>query len=291
MSGLFLAALVTRCEKLVMPEEEDPTATATAAEAPSLRSYRFAQPSRARLRTFRLCAAELENRGRRLHHRSVIRADACVLITVLFAACGASPTTPPPGATVAISDFKAGALGAPGNVAYGAQFTLAETGGKTGFAVDPQATYTLDSGLVLKYGFQPGTHVAAGQTMTFLQNGFFDMSGQSPSTRMMVTVGFTDDNGHTGSVSASSAVQLPARYYTVAGVVTDALSGAALVGSVVSIPTSGRTALSDDNGYYNLIVVPEGTVTIQASHVGYVTRTMSATIAGDTRVDFSLARQ
>ncbi|MDO8502778.1 MAG: SusC/RagA family TonB-linked outer membrane protein [Gemmatimonadaceae bacterium] len=78
---------------------------------------------------------------------------------------------------------------------------------------------------------------------------------------------------------------------TVSGQVTAAVGGAPLVGARVAIPGQRVAAITDANGRYTLVVPAgiSGAVTLTARRIGYLPRSVQATLAGGSvRQDFVL---
>ena len=75
----------------------------------------------------------------------------------------------------------------------------------------------------------------------------------------------------------------PVATASVAGVVTDAVTGRALGGATARIGT--QTASTDGNGYYSLGGITIGTVTLAITAPNYNSATQAFAITGDTRRD------
>jgi hypothetical protein len=110
------------------------------------------------------------------------------------------------------------------------------------------------------------------------------------------TVAFTDDRQATGSVAGQANVPaLPAlpALGTVAGVVTDHNTRVPVPNILVAVdggPYTGRSSVTDGNGYYSISGV-QGSVVLRSSGTGYITSSRGVTVNGDTRLDFTVQPQ
>src|SRR5262245_8316450 len=77
----------------------------------------------------------------------------------------------------------------------------------------------------------------------------------------------------------------------VAGRVVDAVSGRPLPNATVSIPGTGRSAVSDRSGDYRITDVPAGTHEVSAEYVGFAAGTQSVSVdaTGTASAEFRLA--
>ncbi len=76
---------------------------------------------------------------------------------------------------------------------------------------------------------------------------------------------------------------------TVTGKVTDASSGSGLAGANVMVDGTSLGGAADANGMYHITNVPNGTVTITASMIGYEKMSKAVTVSGMVSVNFALA--
>ena len=114
----------------------------------------------------------------------------------------------------------------------------------------------------------------------------------SPPSRISIEASCDDvgligiGNGRINAYRAVISSPLPTG--TIAGKVTDAADGSPIEGATVSDGT--RSAVSDANGNYTIVNIPEGSYTVTASKGGYETQSISvAVISGQTtNVDFAL---
>ena len=74
----------------------------------------------------------------------------------------------------------------------------------------------------------------------------------------------------------------------VAGRVTDANTGDALIGASVTVQGTKLGALVNANGQYELQNVPNGSQKITVSYVGYASQTKSVNVTGSQSLDFAL---
>jgi hypothetical protein len=79
-------------------------------------------------------------------------------------------------------------------------------------------------------------------------------------------------------------------HYSLYGMVKEAVSGEPLPEATIWQPDRKRGSLSNNFGYYTLIV-PEGRQVIQLSYAGYNTQTLVLNITADTRLDISFQPQ
>jgi outer membrane cobalamin receptor len=75
---------------------------------------------------------------------------------------------------------------------------------------------------------------------------------------------------------------------TVTGTVTDASTGDALAGANVVVGGTSLGAAADEDGYFVIEDVPDGSYTLTASVIGYHTESMTVTLPGASMVDFVL---
>jgi hypothetical protein len=87
--------------------------------------------------------------------------------------------------------------------------------------------------------------------------------------------------------TATILAQLPAAEGQAGGVVTDAYTGRALAGALVS--TAGHSTLSDSAGGYTLAGLAPGTITLTASLSGYAPESAGVTIAAGQHAEHSFA--
>ncbi len=76
---------------------------------------------------------------------------------------------------------------------------------------------------------------------------------------------------------------------TVTGKVTDASSGNGLAGANVMVDGTSLGGAADANGMYHITNVPNGTVTIAVSMIGYEKMSKAITVSGMVNVNFALA--
>lgn len=95
--------------------------------------------------------------------------------------------------------------------------------------------------------------------------------------------------GHTIPTSPSP----PVPTYTLSGTVTEqtAEGRVSVAGAVVRHGVSGRTATTDDAGGYRITDMTASMTTITAEKDGYLAATRQLQIAGDTRLDLTMARR
>ena len=95
-------------------------------------------------------------------------------------------------------------------------------------------------------------------------------------------------------VSASSRVsvaQRPPDTSTLSGLITDSATGRALASVTVQIASganSGRTASTDESGFYSLPSLLHGTFTLRVTRAGYEVTERTATLSGDSRIDIAV---
>jgi outer membrane lipoprotein SlyB len=96
----------------------------------------------------------------------------------------------------------------------------------------------------------------------------------------------------TTSIPTTTTTSIPVPITaTVAGVVTDANTRAAIGGMSVTVfggTYGGRTTTTDGNGYYSIAGVA-GTLTLSFAKPGYMLTTRTVTVNGDTRFDTAIA--
>jgi hypothetical protein len=86
----------------------------------------------------------------------------------------------------------------------------------------------------------------------------------------------------------------PAVTYSVSGTIAGMLENAPLEGARVEIPggpNTGKSAISDANGFYRLSGLTPGQMTIRASKTGYSSRDRELTLSTDLPVDLLMDRQ
>ena len=75
---------------------------------------------------------------------------------------------------------------------------------------------------------------------------------------------------------------------TVTGTVTDASTGDGLAGANVVVGGTALGAAADEDGYFVIENIPDGTYTLTASVIGYHTQDMTITVPGTNMVDYAL---
>ena len=75
---------------------------------------------------------------------------------------------------------------------------------------------------------------------------------------------------------------------TVTGTVTDASTGDGLAGANVVVGGTSLGAAADEDGYFVIENIPDGTYTLTASVIGYHTQDMTITVPGTNMVDYAL---
>ncbi len=75
---------------------------------------------------------------------------------------------------------------------------------------------------------------------------------------------------------------------TVTGTVTDASTGDGLAGANVVVGGTSLGAAADEDGYFVVENIPDGTYTLTASVIGYHTQDMTITVPGTNMVDYAL---
>lgn len=96
------------------------------------------------------------------------------------------------------------------------------------------------------------------------------------------------------NVSASTRLSVAPRspgLGTIAGVVSDSVSGRPVVGARVTVvdgSDAGRASQTDDNGYYSLGGVVNGALMLRVVRDGYSQADIQATVLGNTRTDIQL---
>jgi hypothetical protein len=222
------------------------------------------------------------------------RSILSILAALFMSSCSggsSSPTSPTPapaaaGATLTVSNFTAVREGS------GLRMSLQinETSGRVGATVS-SILFTLSNGAT-------GTtvvnrRVAAGSSISEPSITINDSSGvTTTATSMTAAVTFNDDGGRAGSASGTAAITSPPviQLFTVAGVVTNDTTKAAIPGVLVSVDGgtyNGKSATTDGNGYYSIAGV-EGGVVLRSSANGYTTSSRGVQVSGDTRLDFTM---
>lgn len=82
-----------------------------------------------------------------------------------------------------------------------------------------------------------------------------------------------------------------AGYGTVVGVLTDNVANRAIVGARVEVtdgPNTGRSAISDGNGYFSIGNVLNGTMTLRVTHDAFFQTDVQAVVQGNTRRDIQM---
>ena len=80
---------------------------------------------------------------------------------------------------------------------------------------------------------------------------------------------------------------------TLSGSVTDSVSRRGITNATVQVldgPNAGRSASTDESGFYSLPALIQGSFTVRVTRSGYETAEATTTLAGDTPLDFPDAR-
>jgi len=123
-------------------------------------------------------------------------------------ACGStpSPTAPPTtvvaivGLTATVEPITTPATG----ILYRLTYQVHESGGQLGATLMTQH-FALSNGAATDGAINSSPHVAAGATIT-IQSTLSILTTAPPATHVVFTIGYTDDNGRVGSVSAEADV-------------------------------------------------------------------------------------
>ncbi len=78
---------------------------------------------------------------------------------------------------------------------------------------------------------------------------------------------------------------------TLSGSVTDSVSRRGITNATVQIldgPNAGRSASTDESGFYSLPALIQGSFTVRVTRSGYETAEVTTTLTGDTHLDFSM---
>jgi TonB-linked SusC/RagA family outer membrane protein len=84
-----------------------------------------------------------------------------------------------------------------------------------------------------------------------------------------------------------AALTVQAQTGTIAGKIIDE-TGQGLPGASVVVKGQSRSSSTDVNGNYRIAGVPNGTVTLTASFIGYTSTDLTVTVSGNTTANFSL---
>ncbi len=135
-----------------------------------------------------------------------------LLLAAPAAACGRRSPTEPSTSTAAIvvSSFTVTAQTAPGDTVYHVAFQLKETSGSAGAAIHI-VSFVFPAVGELSADAHPAAsnRIAPGGTYDSGTTDFHDRSGAAPVSQVSLWVGFTDDEGHDGSVKSSASVAQP----------------------------------------------------------------------------------
>jgi carboxypeptidase family protein len=219
-------------------------------------------------------------------------------VVSLVGACGGSPATPTPAvvAALTISPLTATVEPTSAGFMYHVSYQLKETSGRSA-ATLTDVTYTLASGAALDPALASPIKVAAGGSASAGTVNVADTSGRGKSNQVTVRVTFTDDNGRTGTSSASAAVTdvappVPVETFLVSGTVTDAVTGAALAGVHIALTDAAGAARRVDTssaGEFGFPAVAPGSYQLSAAATGYQTSTQTVAITtADARLTIAL---
>ena len=86
--------------------------------------------------------------------------------------------------------------------------------------------------------------------------------------------------------SLQTAAAPPVRS-SLSGRITDS-SGAPLPGTIIELPDLHMGAAADQDGHYQITNLPSGRFLVIVKLIGYRTRSVSITLNGETRMDFTL---
>jgi|SRR5581483_1647349 len=222
---------------------------------------------------------------------------AMVVSALALSGCGSStsaPTTPAtPSAALSISSFTATLTSSGSTNVYQVAFQLKETGGKAGATIN---TIRLSLGNGGSGNADPTapTKISAGGTLDSGTITLTDSITGQVATQITVTVTFTDDGGHAGTVSSSANVNRPAPppvTYALTGFVRDQGTGAGVEGATVRVSdgsNAGKSGTTASNGYYAVPGLAAGSFTIHVSAANYNSSDVSVSLTKDTEVDTTL---
>jgi hypothetical protein len=219
----------------------------------------------------------------------------CAALT--SAGCASSSTSTPAAPTsagtavVALASFAATLETTTIGVIDHVTAQLAETGGQAGATIN---TVTL----IYRNGFVSGsmiytppsaTRLASSGTLNVGPIAVVDNSG-NVATEIGANVSYTDDSGHTASVSGSGP--LPVLKFTLVGFVRDTGTGQGISSATVQVtsgPNASASVVADSNGQYAFPALQAGTFGVQAQASGYVASSQSVTLLAGSETDFQLA--
>src|SRR5690606_2255075 len=81
-----------------------------------------------------------------------------------------------------------------------------------------------------------------------------------------------------------------ARNYTISGRVMDRNSRETLVSAYIVESANHRKTISNQSGFYS-ITLPQGDISLTISYIGYLSKTVSLTLKGDTTLNILLAEK
>lgn len=111
---------------------------------------------------------------------------------------------------------------------------------------------------------------------------------------MLVGAGETEIRASLEHVSASARVsveQRPPDTSTLSGLVTDSVSGRGVASATVQVldgPNAGRSASTDESGFYSLPSLIQGSFTVRVTRSGYDVAEGSTALSADARLDLSI---
>jgi hypothetical protein len=176
-------------------------------------------------------------------------------------------------------------------VIYHVTFQLAETGGQAGATIN-NITF------IFRNGFTSGstihtpaasTRLASSGTLNIGPIAVVDNSG-NVATEIGANVSYTDDSGHTSSVSGSGP--LPVLRFGLVGFVRDSGTGQGISGAAVQVtsgPDASASVVADSNGQYAFTALQAGTFTVQAQASGYAASSQTVTLLAASESDFQLS--
>ena len=170
-------------------------------------------------------------------------------------------TTPPPPTITTPSPLPTGTVNQP----YPAT-RLTATGGAPPLTWDPVVNPPLPNGLM----FDPNTATISG----------IPLNASSPTTHTFTVRDSTAPSNQTGTKGLLLTINRPLTTDTVTGTVTHALNGSPIASASVRVVNTSLQTSTDANGRFTLNDVPQGSRTIEAIAIGFVTNSVPVNIVG-----------
>jgi Carboxypeptidase regulatory-like domain/HYDIN/CFA65/VesB-like, Ig-like domain len=221
--------------------------------------------------------------------------SAVVVVSLIVTACSGSESSPTAPTASSGSPTKIMAIEgslAFGDVVVGQSKDLTLTVRNTGTASLTLGDVSAPASIAPMMTATNASKVVAPGSSTSMTIRFSPTSAGSVSG--MITIGADQTSGTNTIAMSGTGMNAPVARITIAGVITNATTGAPVGGATVTavnvLTNTNARSTTDGNGYYSLANVGAGIVNLDWTASGFVSQAARETFAQDTRRDIRLTK-